>query len=161
MGGGLSVFYNPLSVFYNLSLALWIGGMAIFTFIVTPAIFKSYGRDKAGEIVGRLFPGYFLYKLVLSSLALVFFLAQGLAPTKTRALPLSLLVFALLLNAFHRFLLYPAISRVKKTVPSFEANPESAARKKFGRLHGVSMALNLAVLAAGIVLFILAPRTLP
>ncbi|NTW65040.1 MAG: DUF4149 domain-containing protein, partial [Nitrospirae bacterium] len=45
----------------TLTRALWTGGMALFTFIVTPAIFRSYGRDQAGEIVGRLFPGYFLY----------------------------------------------------------------------------------------------------
>ena len=45
--------------FYNIVLALWVGGMALFTFIVTPVIFKSYPRDQAGEIVGRLFPGLF------------------------------------------------------------------------------------------------------
>ena len=54
-------------------LALWVGGIALFTFIITPAIFSSYSRDMAGEIVGRLFPGYFLYNLVLSLLALIFF----------------------------------------------------------------------------------------
>jgi len=49
----------PLFSVYNLVLALWVGGISIFTFIVTPAIFRSYGRDQAGEIVGKLFPGYF------------------------------------------------------------------------------------------------------
>ena len=43
--------------FYTLTLALWTGGMVLFTFIVTPAIFRSFGRDQAGEIVGYLFPG--------------------------------------------------------------------------------------------------------
>jgi uncharacterized membrane protein len=54
------------SFLYNLVLSLWIGGMSVFTFIVTPAIFKSFGRDMAGEIVGKLFPGYFLSVLILS-----------------------------------------------------------------------------------------------
>jgi hypothetical protein len=49
-----------LAILYTLLLSLWTGGIAIFTFIVTPAIFRSYGRDQAGEIVGRLFPGDFL-----------------------------------------------------------------------------------------------------
>ena len=59
--------------FYNLALALWVGGIITFTFIVTPAIFKSFGRDMAGEIVGKLFPGYFLYNLVLAALAFILF----------------------------------------------------------------------------------------
>ncbi len=37
-------------------LALWVGGISRFTFIVTTKIFRSYDRDKAGEIVGKLFP---------------------------------------------------------------------------------------------------------
>ena len=39
--------------FYLITLALWTGGAALFTFIVTPAIFRSYARDQAGEIVDR------------------------------------------------------------------------------------------------------------
>lgn len=140
---------SALQVLYGLSLALWIGGMAIFTFLVTPAIFSSYGKDKAGEIVGRLFPGYFLYKLGVSILALIFYLFMWRG-----ALQLALLVLALLLNVFHRFGLYPAILRVKKAVPSFESDAGSAIRKKFKSLHKVSMLLNLAVLFAGLVLFI-------
>ncbi len=153
MHGGAFSF----SALYSLALALWTGGMAIYTFLVTPAIFRSYGRDKAGEIVGRLFPGYFLYKLALSFLALLFFLSAG----GGRGPSLSLLVLALLLNAAHRFLLYPAILRVKKSVPSFEAAPDSAPRRKFGRLHGASMLLNLMALAIGIALVILARQALP
>ena len=44
-------------ILYDLVLALWTGGIFLFTFIITPVIFKSYGRDMAGEIVGKLFPG--------------------------------------------------------------------------------------------------------
>lgn len=142
---------GPVYVFYVLALALWTGGMAIFTLLVTPAIFRSYGRDKAGEIVGRLFPGYFLHKLVLSAFALVFFLLLGGGD-----LQLALLVLAFLVNVFHRFLLYPVIRRVKETVSSFEADAGSAVRKRFRNLHAVSMLLNLAVLLIGLVLLILA-----
>ena len=156
---------RTLWVLYNLALALWIGGMAIYTFLITPAIFRSYGRDEAGRIVGILFPGYFLYKLVLSLLALAFFLPL---PAETsffaggwRSFSLALILLAIVLNAVHRFLLYPAILRVKKEVRSFEADAGSASRRKFGRLHAVSMVLNMLVLATGIALFILALKKLP
>ena len=32
---------------YRLALALWVGGISLFTFVVTPVIFKSRGRDAA------------------------------------------------------------------------------------------------------------------
>ena len=42
-------------------LALWVGGVCMFSFLTTPAIFRGYDRDRAGEIVGRLIGGYFLH----------------------------------------------------------------------------------------------------
>ncbi len=44
-----------------IALSLWVGGMSLFTFILTPVIFRSYPRDAAGEVVGKLFPSYFLF----------------------------------------------------------------------------------------------------
>ena len=54
---------------YNVALALWVGGMSIFTFLVAPIIFKSYGKDMASDIVGHIFPKYFLYDLILAAVA--------------------------------------------------------------------------------------------
>ena len=49
---------------YRLTIACWVGGASLFTFVLTPTIFKSYNRDIAGGIVGVLFPGYFKWGLV-------------------------------------------------------------------------------------------------
>ena len=49
---------------YRLAIACWVGGASLFTFVLTPTIFKSYNRDIAGGIVGVLFPGYFKWGLV-------------------------------------------------------------------------------------------------
>ena len=46
---------------YNLILALWVGGIFIYTFLVTPLIFNSFERDTASAIVDKLFPFYFPY----------------------------------------------------------------------------------------------------
>jgi hypothetical protein len=48
-----------LSVIYRLAVTFWVGGVAIFTFVLTPIIFRVNDRDTAGRIVGTLFPGYF------------------------------------------------------------------------------------------------------
>lgn len=143
---------------YNLVLALWIGGIALFTFVVTPVLFRSYGRDTAGEVVGKLMPVYFRYNLVLAlagiAVLFAFWWAWSAVP---RRLALVLLLAAAVVQGYVIFRLYPEIVEVKKTVASFEADPESSARKHFRTLHGLSMALNLAVLADGVALLVLRP----
>ena len=145
--------------FYSLLLALWVGGMAIFTFIITPVIFRSYPRDQAGEIVGRLFPGYFLYNLVLAALVLVLFFIVASDQSKL-AYRLSLVcaVTALIINLFIVFKLHPDAVRIKQQVTSFEReSPDSPARKQFRKLHGVSAVLNLVLLVEGITLLVTGP----
>ena len=148
---------QTFSFLYTLALSLWTGGMAIFTFIVTPAIFRSYGRDQAGEIVGRLFPGYFLYLLVLSALALALFFLLGADQSgRSFRASLVLLVVAVIINASVLFSLHPKTVQVKQQVASFEAAaPDSPARKEFRKLHTLSAVLNLALLADGVALLAL------
>lgn len=145
------------SFLYKLVLALWIGGIAIFTFVVTPAIFRAYGRDMAGEIVGRLFPGYFLYTLLLSVAALLFFLPISFSVSNSRhKFTFVLIVGAILINLFVSQVLHPQIRTVKQEIHSFETLPPDAPlRKQFTRLHAVSAALNLIVLADGVLLLLL------
>jgi uncharacterized membrane protein len=150
-----------LSACYTIVLALWIGGMTLFTFVLTPVIFRSYGRDMAGEIVGRLFPGYFLYTLVLSIVGLV--LISLLTPGRTAPafrLSLCCAIMAVVISLFIVFKLHPDTVRVKQQVVSFEReSPDSPARKEFRKLHGVSAVLNLLVLADGVVLLLVGQLT--
>jgi hypothetical protein len=144
---------------YQLVLALWAGGITIFTFIVTPALFLSYGRDMAGEIVSKLFPGYFRYNLVLSAAAflLFFFLSADRSRLLWR-LSLALLAAALIVNLFIMFRLHPDTVSVKREVASFEREPaDSLARRQFRRLHAVSAGLNLFLFVDGVVLLLAAP----
>ena len=145
--------------FYNLILALWVGGIAVFTFIITPAIFRSFGRDLAGEIVGKLFPGYFLYNMVIAALALIlFFLVAGDQTSTPARLSLFLVTIALFINAYIIFKLHPDTVRVKQQIISFEReSPDSPARKQFSRLHAASASLNLLLLADGMVLLLISP----
>lgn len=145
--------------FYNLLLALWVGGIVLFTFIVTPVIFKAYPRDQAGELVGKLFPGYFLYNLIIAALVLIlFFVVANDRSTLTYRLSFVCAVTALLINLFIVFKLHPDAVRIKQQVASFEReSPDSPARKEFRRLHGISAVLNLLLLAEGIMLLTTGP----
>ncbi len=144
---------------YTLILSLWVGGIAIFTFIVTPAIFRSFDRDLAGSIVGKLFPGYFFYLLVLSALAfIVFFAVAGDQSKPVARLSFFLLVIALIINAYVAFKLHPDTVRVKQQIASFEReSADSPARRQFARLHAVSASLNMLLFVDGIALLVIGP----
>jgi len=144
-------------ILYNFILALWVGGISIFTFLITPIIFRSFGRDTAGEIVGKLFPYYFPYNLILSVLALtVFLLFAGTQGKIQHKISIALLTVALLTNLFVAFKLYPDIKRVKQQMGTFETqSDQSPLRNKFRKLHRVSAILNILLLIDGAILLIL------
>ncbi|MCG2723015.1 MAG: DUF4149 domain-containing protein, partial [Thermodesulfovibrionales bacterium] len=79
---------------YHFLLALWVGGMSMFSFLVTPVIFQSFARDTAGEIAGKLFPYYFPFTLVTALLTLgVFLFFIGVRATIQHRITLALLLF--------------------------------------------------------------------
>ena len=140
---------------YNLMLALWVGGIFIYTFLVTPLIFKSFGKDTASAIVDKLFPFYFPYILVVAILAFGFFLIYGLKKNAMHKLTLVLLIVGILIGLFVNFGLYPEIKKTKQEIASFEKSPaDLPARRRFNALHGISMTLNLVLLADGIALIV-------
>jgi uncharacterized membrane protein len=145
------------SLIYNFILALWVGGIFIFTFLVTPIIFRSFGRDTAGEIVGKLFPYYFPYNLILSVAALAMFLVfVGIKGNTQGKITIILLSIAVVINLFVTFKLYPDIMRVKQQIKTFETqSSESPARNQFRKLHAISAILNMLLLIDGAALVIL------
>lgn len=142
---------KPITFLYTLTLALWVGGMTIFTFVVTPAIFRTYDRDTAGRIVGSLFDGYFYYNLSVMAAAIVLVvLAARLAGRPASRLPVILIAAAILMNCAVTFKVYPEIRAVKARVGSFVTTPKgSDIRKEFSKLHAISAVLNLLMLADG------------
>jgi hypothetical protein len=144
------------SAAYRLALSLWVGGIALFTFVVTPVIFRTQGRDASGKVVGSIFPAYFRYVLVLAALALLARIAAGEAFHGARQWVGTLLIAtAILFTGYQAFGLVPRMEQVKRSVPSFEtAPPGDPVRKEFSRLHGISMGVNLLVLLEGTVLVV-------
>ena len=142
-----------VNVLYRLALTFWVGGTALFTFVLTPTLFRTQGRDLAGKIVGVLFPGYFRWGLACGTIALVCLLLQR----GRHFIPaLVLLVLMLSATAFQAFFIEPKAAALKEQIGSFESTPKDhPLRREFSRLHGVSAACNLGVFAGGVVLIIL------
>lgn len=141
-------------IIYRLALACWVGGASLFTFVLTPAIFKSYNRDVAGGIVGVLFPGYFQWGLVCGVVALVAILLSRAA--KHKSIAACLIAVMLAITSVQAFVIEPKAAALKREIPSFETTPkDDPLRVQFRKLHGISAVGNLAVIGGGVALIVL------
>ncbi len=142
-----------IEMLYRLAIALWAGGNAIFTLVLTPILFKTEARDTAARIVGSFFPGYFRWGLACGAVALICRLLGHGFGTKT---PVLLLIAMLAVTSFQAFYVEPRAAELKRQIGSFETTPkEHPLRREFARLHGISAVCNLTVLAGGVVLVVL------
>jgi uncharacterized membrane protein len=149
-----------LRFIYLLSLTLWIGGMAFFSFIAAPSVFKVLPRDEAGTVVTEIFPKYYWEGVICGVIALGTSLALGMHTRWSvllivRTILLGVMIIGVLYSVL---VLEPQIHAVKAQITSFESlSPTDPLRLEFGRLHGRSFSINAAVLLLGvIVLFITA-----
>jgi len=142
-----------IAVLYRLALAFWVGGVALFTFVLTPVLFKTQPRDLAGKIVGVLFPGYFFWGLGCGAVALLCLLLQ-----RGRHFVPALILLLLMLSAtaFQSFYVEPKAKELKEQIGSFEnTSKDHPLRQEFSKLHGISAVCNLVVFAGGVVLVVL------
>jgi hypothetical protein len=141
-----------LVVFYHLAVAFWVGGSVLFTFVLTPIIFRAYDRDVAGGIVGHLFPAYFRWGLGCGGVGLLALLA---ARGEHFALSVVILLIMLALTALEAFYMEPRAAALKREIPSFVTTPKGhPQRRAFSRLHAISAVANLAVVTGGVVLVV-------
>jgi uncharacterized membrane protein len=142
------------TIFYRLAIACWIGGTSLFTFVLTPTIFKSFDRDMAGGIVGVLFPGYFKWGLVCGVIALVTLFMSSAVKHKTIAAVIISLM--LVITSLQAFVIEPKAAALKREIPSFETTPQDdPLRVQFRKLHGVSAVGNFVVIGGAIALVVL------
>jgi hypothetical protein len=147
------------TIIYQLAIACWLGGDALFTFVLTPTLFTSYSRDVAGGIVGVLFPGYFQWGLICGLMALLcLLLIRG-----RRVLMVGGVVVTMLaITAVQAFIIEPRAAELKKQIPSFVTTPpDHPARVQFRKLHGVSAVANLVVIGGGVLLIIFSSASAP
>lgn len=144
---------NYSETIYRLVLALWVGGNALFTFVLTPLLFKSESRDTAARIVGTFFPAYFRWGLACGAVAL---LCRLVGRGRGIDLATGILVAMLAITAVQSFWVEPRAAAIKKEIGSFETtSAEHPLRRQFSRLHAVSAVCNLAVLGGGVVLVLM------
>ena len=108
-------------------IAISLGTMIFFSFVVAPVIFKVLDVINAGKFVRKIFPFYYMINLIILSLVVILFIYNSQINTD-----FYLVLFLALIFAFLLFILMPMINK-------FKDNNED---KKFDFSHKLSVILN-------------------
>jgi uncharacterized membrane protein len=145
---------------YVLALAVMVGGIVFFSFVVAPVIFRVLGAESGGRFVRALFPRYYQWNAILGAIALPAFVAGPLCFPEYRGIGVG--VQSAVLLACVLIMLYGGNSLVPQINQARDAGPSS--HDRFERLHRRSVLLNAAAMVGGIGLLVgfacrPAPRT--
>ncbi len=142
------MFGTFLQFVHILSLVCWLGSIIFFSFFAAPAIFGTLDREKAGEVVGRIFPKYYMIGYVCGVLILVTLLLG----TQMVSVPkLGLLLVMLGCTLVAGLGINPRAREMKAGMKAAQT-PEDREplEAKFKSLHSLSVKLNGTVLLAGL-----------
>jgi hypothetical protein len=156
-------------VVHVLSLALWAGGALFFSYCAAPIIFHylrarlptspppglhgvtpELGRWLAGDLVGWIFPAYFVSQVAVGLLAVASGYVLARHEGRFERIRCWLAAAALAVLVTHAATVYRHSVRVLEQ--SYEAQAAGdltraeQLRKNFGAWHGVSQCLNLATI---------------
>ena len=108
-------------------IAICLGMMIFFSFIMAPLIFKILDQENAGKFVRKIFPYYYFINLVFLLFAAIFFLL--ISEVNFEFYIITILIISFL---FAQFVLMPLINKLK------DNNKET----KFKFAHGISVIIN-------------------
>ncbi|HLW63697.1 MAG TPA: glycerol-3-phosphate 1-O-acyltransferase PlsY [Gemmataceae bacterium] len=138
-------------VIHVLALGLWFGTVVFFTFVVALVVFQVldtphtiYGARRAGDVVGAIFPTYFVIQGVCGLLALV--TSLGFTRTERERKIHRIRFYVLALAVLTVVAAWPVNQKVHelrgRDNPLMEqSNP--GAHEEFMRWHGIAQSINL------------------
>jgi len=140
-----------LRVLYLLALALWVGEIACFSFVVAPAVFGVLGAARAGDVVGAIFPRYYALGTAAGAVALACALVLARRATAAGWWTGTVVALALGLAAtlWAGRVVHPRAQRLRVALQARGEAP--AADPAFRRAHRTAVALNGVALLAGLV----------
>ena len=108
-------------------IAISLGTMIFFSFIVAPVIFKVLDAVNAGKFVRKIFPFYYMINFIILSMILMLFFYNSQIN-----IDFYLVLILVILFGFLLFILMPMINK-------FKDNNED---KKFDYSHKLSVIIN-------------------
>ena len=139
---------NLIHFVYVLSLVCWIGSIVFFSFFTAPVIFNLLEREKAGEVVGVIFPRYYLLGYVCAALIFCSLLVSGQNLFGAKSILLSIMI----VGWFYAGLVVSPKSRNLKALrqAAGSAEEQELLEAQFKRVHSLAVKLNGTVLLAGL-----------
>jgi hypothetical protein len=89
-------------------IAVSLGAMLFFSFVIAPVIFKVLDANNASKFVRKIFPHYYLFNLVILSFAVLLLFYISFIN-----LDFYITLFIAILFAFSLFILMPLINKLK------------------------------------------------
>ena len=131
------------------AVAIWLGVMGFFAFVVAPAAFTTLEREAAGRFVGAVFPRYYAVGLACGLAALAGLGTRWLGGgwRGWDWLPLGLVLLMLALTLYAGAVVLPAAHAAREAMRQVAMDPAAAAG--FARLHRLSAVLNVIVMVSG------------
>ncbi|MEE8484085.1 MAG: DUF4149 domain-containing protein, partial [Nitrospinota bacterium] len=126
-----------------------------------PSIFKNFPRETAGDIVGAIFPKYFLLGYVSSVLMLATLLAIGRANLSAIRAPLIILALMTALAFVSGIVVGTKAHAIKEEIrQTTDAGKKEELAKSFKKIHGISMVINLVIIILAFVYIAYIPGVL-
>lgn len=134
------------------SLVVWLGGMVFFTFFAAPTIFKVLPSESAGDLVGNIFPQYWLMGYICSFTALITLVIMSIHGKTFPRLKIFLLALMIGTTFYSGLVVDEKAGKIKTEIRiTTETHKKEALRLEFKKIHGWAMILNMTIMILGLV----------
>jgi len=133
---------------YLVTLAVWIGSIIFFSFVVAPTVFKVLKPEDAARLQRALFPRYYLVGMLCAAIGIIcvgILLADRAFGKWPGILSLLLLAAAGATDLWLRQTVVPHMAELREQRAS-ATQPDEALESEWKTLHRLSVQLNVAVL---------------
>lgn len=141
-----------------LSLVVWIGGSVFLVSIGAPSIFKVLPRESAGDVIGDIFPKYWIMGYLCSAAALITIVILSYKEKIYPWARIGLLILMAVLTLYLGLVVAAKARDVRLRIRTVEDTVKKETLKsEFKSLHMKSVILNVIILVSGmIVIFLIA-----
>jgi hypothetical protein len=155
------VFLRFLNFF---TFIFWYGTLLYFTLVQAPVLFKALPRPLFGEVQSKLFPPYYLISYICGTLLVITY--HLLHPLKNYVpqdcVRITALCLMLLFSLVQGLWIGPKVGNLRserqtaeetyqKTNSPADQDRVATLSQEFGKAHGISSLINLAVILSGLV----------
>jgi len=138
---------------YIFALAVWVGEVIFFSFVVAPQVFGGLPAEQAGTVVGLVFPAYYLIGHLCGAVLVVcaLVLRSWSRPAGgSWLIAAGIAGLALLASLYAGVVVQPEISALRPQL--HKADTPAAVQAEFDGLHQLAVELNGGILIATLVL---------